>query len=214
VVVVGEEGTVHALDASTGRVRWKKTLQAQPVQPPYASSIGFLVATAAGDAIALATKDGAATVLVARGGHDVRVLPAPDGGALVLGGGDAGSKRVLPDGTSVPLPDGGLTPGVAPWVGAAGVTWAGADGEVRFLTKGAGAPLRVPGAGKPAVSSVVDERTLYAVDAQGVVRAVSLDEPGAVLWTGRAGGPVTAPPLPVGDLLVLRSEAALEALER
>jgi outer membrane protein assembly factor BamB/tetratricopeptide (TPR) repeat protein len=214
VVVVDEEGTVHALEATTGKVRWKTSLAAQPVQPPYASSMGFLVATAAGDAIALSPRDGAATVLVARGDHAVRALPAPGGGVVVLGGGDAGSKRVMPDGTAVPLPGGDLNADVSPWVGAAGVAWAGADGEVRILQKGATEPLRVPGAGKPAVSPVVDERTVYTVDAEGVVRGASLDAPTATLWSGKASAPVTAPPLPVGDLLVLRTPAALEALER
>jgi hypothetical protein len=219
IVLADEEGTVHVLDAETGRVRSKRKVESPPAQPPYASSLGVLLATAGGDVLAFSPKDGTPTPLVPRSAPGTRVLPSPDGGALVFGPGAEGARRVLPDRSVAPLEDDvgalrGLAPSVVPWIGPEGIAWVGEDGLVRWFAKGAKGPVRVEAAGRPAVAPVVDAGVLHAVDGEGGVVAVRLDAPTAALWRSRAGGPPASAPVAVGDLLLVRTGSALVGIER
>jgi tetratricopeptide (TPR) repeat protein len=214
VVLADEQGTVTCLEAADGRVRWKRALEAPPAQAPYASSLGFLLATKAGDALALSPKDGSPTVLAPRGRHESRAFPHPSGGALVLGGPDGAAKRVRPDGTIEPVAGAGPAPLLAPHLAPHGIAWVGRDGVPVWLSRSSSVPVRVPGAAPSAVPPVLAEETLYAVDASGGVRAARLADPETTAWRSRAGGAPVAAPVVSGDVLLVRTASAVVGIER
>jgi hypothetical protein len=217
VVVVDQRGTAYGLDAATGSLRWKCPLPGEPSQAPQASALGFLVTTVGGDAVAIDPASGALKLLVPPAKRPLIAVPWP-GGALVVGGDAAGGKgglrRVAADLTVSAFGDADVQGGSTASLSPDGLAWIGADGRARWLGHGASVPTALDGLGRPASAPAVADGAVYAVGGDGVLRAARLDAPAETAWRSALPGAPQTDPLVHGDLVLLRTDQGVVAVER
>ena len=214
-VLVDETGAAHGIDVASGTVKWRKALSFAPSQPPLASALGFLTCTIGGEAVALSRETGDARALFAPDpAHRAFVAPWGDG-VLVLGGAAPGLSMIDASGARSPLA-GGASPdlSVHPTLTREGIAWLDAAG-VRWLVVGkAHEMVDVAGVGTPAFPVAVANGTVYAVGTDGVLRAARLDAPTVAAWTLRLPSTPRGEPVVHGDLILVRTDAGLAAVER
>jgi tetratricopeptide (TPR) repeat protein len=214
-VVADETGMVHAIDTSSGNVRWRKQLSFAPSQPPHASPLGFLVGTIGGEAAILAAGTG-----------EMRAVASPDptrpgflvpwkDGALHVGGPGTGIATV--DDKHRRIETASASPDIAIAAAAtpAGVAWVEKDGSVRWLGKDDTRTVHhVSGVGTTAFSPAVAGGFVYVVGKDGVVRAASASAPSVTAWSMKLKSPPRSEPVILADLVLVRTDAGLVAIER
>jgi tetratricopeptide (TPR) repeat protein len=214
-IVADETGMVHAIDLGSGGVRWRKQMSFAPSQPPHVSPLGFLVGTIGGEAAILQPGTG-----------EMRAVASPDptrpgflvpwkDGALHVGGPGSGIA-VVDDKhrrteTASASPDVSITACVT----ASGVAWVEKDGTVRWLSKDdPKSPAVVSGVGTTAFSPAVAGGFVYVVGKDGVVRAAAVAKPSVTAWTMKLKSVARSEPVVLADLVLVRTDAGLVAIER
>jgi outer membrane protein assembly factor BamB len=211
-VFVDDAGTVYAFRISTGRPVWTKSLGSPPVQPPYASRLGFLVAGQDGTPWTVAPADGTLERLSAPGTGRTFALPLGEG-AVLLGGGAGGFRRVGPDRVPKPLGDASPSEGRAPYVDGQQLAWIEAGGAW-FASAGGGGPIAVPALGSAPVAVAGEGSVLYAVDEAGLLTAVDATHPSKVLWEAPTGGTPGSGLILARGAVLLLVDGAVVAVER
>ncbi len=212
-VLVDETGVAYGVDLATGKPRWRKDLPAAPAQPPYASALGFLVTTLAGEAFALSPVDGTPRPLVTTPGEPTFAAPWRDGAVLL---GNAGVRLLSPAFAATPLgpatPDLSRTPALSP----EGLAWVEKGGEARvlLLSREGEGPIAVKGVKTCVTSPALGDGTVYALGVDGVLSAARVDAPLATAWTCPLLAPVAATPTLCGDLVLVRTEAGVLGVQR
>ena len=214
VVLADDTGVLHGLDASNGEPRWKGSLSAGPAQAPFASPLGFVLATAAGDVVAVEPRTGAVTTLVP-GEARRPALVAPFGaGVVVVGGPGEGLSLIRPDRSVAPIGSAACDPAVGIVAAAGTVVWADPSGAVFALRHGENRPVEVSGLGAVVKAPTLADGTLYGVGKDGALRAARLAEPTRTVWRVALGSPAEASPVAAGDLVFVRTAAGVAAYER
>lgn len=212
IVAVDEAGTVYGFQSASGGELWRRALGAPPSQPPYAGPRGVVLATLSGSALALEPRTGVPRNLAPAGRGLTLALPL-GGDILLVGVGENGLRRVAPDGAVTPLGEAAPLPDCEACVTPQGAAWVTRDGVV-WLPAEAGAPVRVTALGERVARLAGDAAGLYAVGADGVLRAARQDRPAETLWATPVGGVPAAPPVVQGDAVFILIDGALVAVER
>jgi tetratricopeptide (TPR) repeat protein len=214
LAIVDAAGTVYGFEIAGGREIWRRTLESPPVHPVQATALGFVVTT----------RDGSAWLVDELRGSPRRLatsalpvaLTVPFGGDVaLLGGGASGLRRAGGEGPATAIGDAEVLPDAGWWTGTAGVAWVGPDG-VRFAPARDPFPgvVSLPTLGSKPKSLASDGTILYALDAQGVLRACRIDDPGRLLWSLDLGGTPGGPLVLSGDALFVAVDDRVVAVER
>jgi outer membrane protein assembly factor BamB len=83
LLIAAEDGTAWALDAETGRARWRHDLPAKAALPPAPIARGVLFVTESGEALLLAAEDGRQIWTLPVGGTPTCVAASPGAGAWI-----------------------------------------------------------------------------------------------------------------------------------
>lgn len=212
LVLVDEAGGIYAFQAQGGGELWRRSLGSQPSQAPQASKAGVLVATMTGAAHAYDPTTGKSRNLAAAGRGLTLAVPYGDG-ALLVGAGPGGLRSVASDGTVTPVGPGFTLADREAYVGAEGVAFATTEG-VLWLPLGAKTPVAVPGLGASPKRLAGGTGRLFAVGADGLLRAADPARPGETLWTTPLGGAAQATPLVTSDAVFTLVDGGLVAVER
>jgi len=212
LAVVDEAGTLYGFQLASGAELWRRALGGSPAQPPYASPLGFLTATATGAAAAFAPATGVARNLAAAG-RGLTLLVPHGAGALLIGTGPGGLRRVATDGTITAVGETSPRPHTLAYAGADGAAWIGQAG-VTYLPVGGSAPIPLLGLGKTVTHIAGDARGLVGVGSDHILRAVDPKAPDKALWSTPLGGAPEAPPVVFGDAVFILVNGGLTAVER
>lgn len=212
LVLVDQIGTVYALRVVEGTPAWKVELGAPPTQRVQHGKQGLLVGTVRGGAFRIdpGTGDWADLAPAARG--PAVVLPLGEGVALI-GGGKDGCRVLDAKGDVASLGDAQPEPGRAAYVDADGVAWIDRDGRVRWLARGAEAPVLVQGLGTRVERLGGGGGMLFGAGADGRMRAVRLTTPSETAWSAPMGGRADSAPLRLDRGVYVLVEGRLVAFD-
>ena len=214
LLLTDDTGMAYSLDAMTGASHWKASLPGPPVQPPYGSSLGFVVATAGGESSALGLQGELSLLAAPEAGKATLVVPWKDGGVLLIGG-TPGLRKISSARVVKPLgtadPDGGLRATLT----REGVLWVEKSGRVRCLPADDAKPaFEVKGLDLAAAPVIEADGTVYVVGRDGVLRGARLEAPDVTLWQVKLLGKPLSEPIVSGDLLLVRTDLGIYAYER
>jgi outer membrane protein assembly factor BamB len=214
-VLVDETGACYGVDLADGNVRWRASLPFGPTQAPYATTLGVVVTTLGGEAVALAPATGEVKALVPADPTAPAFLAPWRDGAVILGGSGPGLAFLSATRERTTLGNASPDLSVRPLSNADGISWVEKDGRARWLgRRGDGKPVVLFGLGQPATPVTVADGTAYAVGRDGVLRAARLDAPGATAWRSRVVGTPRGEVLSHGDVLYVATTTALKAFDR
>lgn len=214
LLLADDTGVLVGLDPATGASKWRTTLDAAPVQAPVATSLGFLLATASGDVVLVAPRDGKASVLLPGAARRPTLVAPWEFGAIVLGGAH-GLAEIAPGGAvSRVLGEADPDPALGLLATREAIVWVERSGSVRALVRGGAAAIDVGGVGVAATTPALRDGLVVAVGRDRMLRAALLTAPASTSWKTRLPADVASPPVIVGDLVVVRTSAGIAAFER
>ena len=214
-VVMDETGMVHAIDVSKGAVRWRKQMSFAPSQAPQISPLGFLVGTIGGEAAILQAGTGEARAVASPDPTRPGFLVPWKDGALHVGGPGSGIATVDDKHRRVETASASPDVAIAAAVTPSGIAWVEKDGTVRWLSKDdARDPVAVTGVGTTAYSPAVAGGFVYVVGKDGVVRAAAVASPTTTAWSMKLKSTPRSEPVVLADLVLIRTDAGLVAVER
>jgi hypothetical protein len=213
-LLVDQTGGCYGVDLASGEVKWRRTLSFPPIQPPYATTVGFVVTTLGGEAVAMDPGSGEARAVVPPDPTSPTFLAPWREGLAILGGGAPGFAMLSPARERSEVGTAAPDFAVRPTPAQGGLAWVEKDGRVRWMAKDATKAVRLDALGTPALPVAIDAESAYAVGKDGVLRAVRLETPRSTTWSARLPAPARGEPVVFGDKVLVATDAGLCAFDR